>query len=229
MLLLVKGRLRARVLLLSFVAATSHIAYIGLWTDHQSSVFYLMPFRLWELMGGALVIIAYRRWGCSLAPVCRCLLKYGFWCTLLALLFLDVLPENIATLLCVLVSWAVLYLSGGDSKPSPVLANPATVFIGQVSYSIYLWHWPVIVFSKLILSPSVVSPIYLLLTMGLSLLSYYLIERSLRYCKWNWFREQFFDNFSILRRSCGYRHRDPVDRKTSTISWAEADAGGSVS
>ena len=61
--------------------------------------------------------------------------------------------------------------------------------------------------------------------MGLSLLSYYLIERPLWYCKWDWFAT-FFDNFSILRRSCGYRHRDPVDRKTSTISWAEADAGG---
>jgi peptidoglycan/LPS O-acetylase OafA/YrhL len=195
MLLLVRGKRWATFLLLGVAALTSLTTYIGLWTDHRMSVFYLTPFRLWELIAGALVCIAYRTWGCSLEPAHQSLLKWGFLCTLLAVLFSDGLPEHFATLLCVLGSSGVLYLSGGDSKPNQILRNRLSVFIGKISYSVYLWHWPVVVFSKLILPPASVLPDYVVLTTGLSLLSYYGIEQTFLYRKWNLFRERFIIAF----------------------------------
>jgi len=198
MFLLVRGKRWATFLLLGVAALTSLTTYIGLWTDHRMSVFYLTPFRLWELIAGALVCIAYRTWGCSLEPAHQRLLKWGFLCALLAVLFSDRLPEHFATTICVLCSSGVLYLSGGDSKPSRILANPLSVFVGKISYSLYLWHWPVVVFTKLTLPPASVLPTYVVLTMGLSLLSYYGIEQPFRFRRWSWFRE----NFSITFPSC---------------------------
>ena len=58
-MLLVRGSRGATVLVLGGATLTSLAFYLGLWTDYQTTVFYLMPFRLWELLGGALIYLTY--------------------------------------------------------------------------------------------------------------------------------------------------------------------------
>ncbi|MNJ38681.1 Acyltransferase family protein [compost metagenome] len=49
------------------------------------------------------------------------------------------------------IGTALLMFAGGNGRGfSQVLKSKSMVWIGLVSYSLYLWHWPIIVFIKLI-------------------------------------------------------------------------------
>jgi hypothetical protein len=106
---------------------------------HPSASFFLLPTRAWELLAGCL-LAARRSQIRSLTPALS-------WLTVPALLlcFLLSTPESRlpASLLAVLLTTLILH--GG----APLLRLRALVFIGLISYSLYLWHQPVLVFASL--------------------------------------------------------------------------------
>ena len=79
---------------------------------------------------------------------------------------------------------ALLVLVSSNNAVNNVLANKYFVFIGEISYSVYLWHWPVMAFLRYYYEvyefTLLQKVLVVLLTVGLSLLSYYLIEKSFR-------------------------------------------------
>lgn len=113
-----------------------------------SPAFYLLPSRAWELGAGALVALhAPAIVPRAMASVLRCIamaliiggMAYiGPW--------LKLIPEALP----VVFGTALLIWIGAFEKSAlgRALAWPLTNFIGQISYSLYLWHWPVIVLAK---------------------------------------------------------------------------------
>jgi peptidoglycan/LPS O-acetylase OafA/YrhL len=76
---------------------------------------------------------------------------------------------------------------GGDPRHRHlfVLTNPLTVAIGNVSYSLYLWHLPVIVFAGLLLAPGpAVLPLTALVIAVLTVSTYLGIEQPLHRSPW---------------------------------------------
>ncbi len=121
-----------------------------------SAAFYLMPSRAFELGIGALLAMAADSGlmrqiprqaadGASLAGI-------ALICA--ALLFFDDLtpfPGKAALLPCV---GAALVIAAGARQATlggRLLSLPPFIFIGRVSYSLYLWHWPLLVFARLYL------------------------------------------------------------------------------
>lgn len=111
-----------------------------------NAAFYLPFGRFWELLIGALLahgaLPAVRKGAPAEALTGLGLVMIG--AALLLLAPTDVFPGETALLPC--VGAALVLHAGRDSRlAAAVLGNPVMVFLGKISYSIYLWHWPLYV------------------------------------------------------------------------------------
>ena len=108
--------------------------------------FYLLPTRVWELLAGSLASWAMlRRPNLSIH---RGLKYIAFIVVLIVCLKpLDVLHPRLDALV-VVIGTTILLLGHDDWVPKS-LATRALVYIGDVSYSLYLVHWPLFAFANL--------------------------------------------------------------------------------
>jgi peptidoglycan/LPS O-acetylase OafA/YrhL len=135
------------VLLFLLVASLAASA----WYVHRAPVaaFYLSQFRGWELLLGAL--LAFDVLPRSTRPViCECLAGLGIVLIGYAVLTYSnstVFPGLAALVPCL---GAALVIHGAATEgPAGLLLRARPVaFVGLISYSLYLWHWPLIVFTR---------------------------------------------------------------------------------
>ncbi|CDZ93575.1 acyltransferase family protein [Pseudomonas saudiphocaensis] len=77
-----------------------------------------------------------------------------------------------------------LLISAQGSKVNQWLSGKVFVFTGALSYSLYLWHWPILAglryYFEVYELPGEALVIFFTLTLTASLISYYLIENTLR-------------------------------------------------
>jgi len=112
--------------------------------------FYLIPFRAFELIIGAL--IAY---GAVQPPSSRWK-REGAAAAGLVLIAVSVFgfsqatpfPGVAALVPCAGAGLVILAGAGGPTAATGLLASPPMRFVGLISYSLYLWHWPLIVFAR---------------------------------------------------------------------------------
>ena len=125
----------------SFLFSAVYVLY------NQKFTFYMLPTRAWELLCGG--ILAYTNW----TPQSQ---KNKIACFLAGLAFMfyavfsytdNIYPGFYALFPCL---GAVLYIAGGTNLQSRfadlLTKNKILVFIGVISYSLYLWHWPILVY-----------------------------------------------------------------------------------
>jgi peptidoglycan/LPS O-acetylase OafA/YrhL len=134
----------ALVTLLSLAGAS----YFVLYRAHE--VFYWTPFRVWEIaLGGWLAVT--RLPDVASAAVRNTVAVLGIGMILAAGLLFDSttrFPGYSALVPCMgaaLVIWAGVR---GNAVSKALLANSPMVFVGLISYSLYLWHWPLIAFAR---------------------------------------------------------------------------------
>lgn len=149
-----------------------------------TTAFYGLPFRAWELLAGCLLAIHCRE---------RFLKKeMAFPALILLLVSFFVLDESIpfpGLTAIIPISCAVILLySGCYGRAKCIMEHSITVFIGKISYSLYLIHWPVIVLCRWIFGTSLSSVyiglIAITLSFTLSYLSWKHLETPIRRTKW---------------------------------------------
>jgi len=100
------------------------------------------------------------------------------------------------------------------------LTNPASRYAGRISYSLYLWHFPVIVFAAA-LAPSAPPLLLLAASVLLAVLSFSFIENPVRHSRWLQPR--------YAARERGRRYRRPALAPRPARLAAMAAAGGLLS
>ncbi|NTJ62184.1 acyltransferase [Agrobacterium rhizogenes] len=168
----------AGLLAVSFMAST--------WTlfRSQPDAFYLLQFRAWELLLGAL--LAFGVLPMPKQPKVRAgLATAGVLLIAIAIVgFSDrtLFPGPAALVPC-LGAALVIHARDELGPASRILQSPPMVFVGLISYSLYLWHWPLIVFSREVTGRELSlmqGSLIVLTSLAMAIISWRFIERPFR-------------------------------------------------
>src|SRR5580698_4403164 len=166
---------------LSFCIACYQVAHTPV------SAFYLLPARAWELFGGVLValMIAQKKLGTPISERTQHVLGgLGLLLLLLPIFFLTpAIPFPGPGALLSIAGAALVLCSPRALINRTVLSAGALRFVGRISYSLYLWHWPLLTFTRIVLgaNPSrLQAAAVLAVSFLLATATYYWIEQPFR-------------------------------------------------
>jgi peptidoglycan/LPS O-acetylase OafA/YrhL len=172
---------------LLFIAPLIGSLYISINDPHTA--FYMMPTRIWQFSIGALIAIYNQRkiyFHCKLldlgdAKFSRTLALVGLFLIVGSAVLLKPTTQYLAAWIIIPSIGAGLIIIAGHglskTRSSP-LAFPLLVWLGDRSYSMYLWHWPIFMLGASVgLANQVYSyPVLILICISIAHLSYKYLE-----------------------------------------------------
>lgn len=169
----------AGITVLSFAASLWAVAW------YPKAAFYQLPFRAWELGIGALLAVLPERpglwrgraWLAEAAGLAGLALIGG------SILLLDEMVPfpGLAALPACAGAGLVIASGASGTWTARLLSLPPARFVGLISYSLYLWHWPVLVLARLAVPREPLGRVEaVLISLLLAWLSWLFIERPFR-------------------------------------------------
>jgi peptidoglycan/LPS O-acetylase OafA/YrhL len=180
------ARWRARVATAAATIGAGSLAWSVVATEHRPAAAYFSTFtRAWELALGALIGIASTSATQLPRPLARAASATGVALFVAACAVIgDTTPFPGAAALLPTSATALLIVGGLNVRaplPNRALSVAPLRFVGRISYSVYLWHWPLIVFAAALYPALSETPqmrlLILLTTLAVATLSFYLVER----------------------------------------------------
>ncbi|WP_348252742.1 acyltransferase family protein [Trichocoleus desertorum] len=172
------------------LSVASLIAFVYVYQTNQPAAYFLMPSRLWELSAGCLLFL-------SLKPSNRFLRALGHLPPLIttgavvAVLFVPLQFAVQATVAVVVLTAVLITCLRPGTAAYGLFTHPQVVYIGLISYSLYLWHWGVLSLSRWIIGIHWWTvPFQIALMLLLSITSYRYVETPLRRSDWSAVRWQ---------------------------------------
>ena len=184
-----KNGARNLFLIVGALAIASLISFLYFYPINQSAAYFLMPTRFWEMAAGCLLFITFQK----RAPLEKFLEKVPPLLVLGLIVGIMYLPMSLGTTSTVIVVVLSLVLIASLKKGTAsytFFTDSRVVYIGLISYSLYLWHWGVLSISRWTIGIHWWSvPFKVALMFGLAIASYRYIETPLR--KGNWFGKRW--------------------------------------
>jgi len=148
---------------------------------HPEATFYLIPTRLWELVAGGIIATTF------LSPMKALPGRLCSWSglVLIATAYFMAPADALGIWNVVAVAGASLVVAVKNQEPFSLLGlnNRFFVFVGLISYSLYLWHYPIIVYADAVeerYGESVNVIVVVALMAGTSWFSWRFVEQPLR-------------------------------------------------
>lgn len=165
--------------------------------NNPASAYYMLPFRAFELMIGSLVAIIFSNKRIPNQKMAEIMSVLG----IMLIISSSVLINRESTFPGINALWPCLgtallisasFISKDDGAPlvNRFLSLKPFVYIGKISYPMYLWHWPIIAFChyKSIDFSIINQSIMLLSTVILSSATFHFVENKVRYISWGVFK-----------------------------------------
>jgi peptidoglycan/LPS O-acetylase OafA/YrhL len=165
------------------VAAVSYVYCLYLTFVDPSAAFYSPLSRCWELAAGGIVATAVARGFVPRAANALSILGAVLMIGGLYLAAENVLFPGLGAVGPV-VGTCLVILAGPHASFNRLLSVKPAVWVGLISYPLYLWHWPILSFSffenALVLPRGIVRVPLMLLAVVLAALTYILVEKPMR-------------------------------------------------
>ncbi|MGZ6952181.1 MAG: acyltransferase family protein [Acidimicrobiia bacterium] len=167
---------------LSVAMVKGHAVLPGV-SSPREFAFYSSFTRAWEFAAGALLALAVVRLR-RLPPAAAMLLGVAGFAAILwpALRFDDLTPFPGLNAVLPVLGTVLLLAAGTDGAVglSRALGTRPAVFVGDISYSWYLWHWPLIVYARALWPGSATAPVAAAVSIVPAYLSYRFVENPIR-------------------------------------------------
>lgn len=199
--------------LVAAIAVSSFALNVSGIDKHAVSTFLLPQPRFWELMAGGLLswihLLGHERFKplmkhggfgsgtelgqCQSSLLANAMAFAGLLLIALALFLINKMKAFPGwwALLPVVGAWLVIAAGPMAWANRKILAHKATVFVGLISYPLYLWHWPLLSYAQIIASDTPPREIRLMavaMAFLLAWLTYRLIERPIRFGRKTWIK-----------------------------------------
>ena len=184
--------LRARLgIALALVLSASLIWSIVQTTSNPTAAYFSPLTRAWELALGALVALATKQLVKLPKQLAAAITWLGLGAICVAALAFNSQTPYPGSLVAVPVVGTALVIAGGTAAPRMgvelLLGLPPVRWLGKLSYSLYLWHWPILIIaaerqgkSSLPMRQNLV---WILVAVMASIATYYLLENPIRHAK----------------------------------------------
>ena len=155
-------------------------------TRDASFSFYLLPSRFWELLAGGLLsnIMFLHPQKHSHSLLNQTMPALGLVLIFLSMIFIDINSHHpgYVTLIPVIGTMLIIWFTNGKDLVTKFLSTKLFVGIGVISYSLYLWHYPIFAFGRYLDSVPTWhdKTLWIALTFILSVVTYFLIEKPFR-------------------------------------------------
>jgi len=147
---------------LAVVVVVSFAASLIITGTSPSTAFYMLPTRAWQLAAGGLLAVgagSLDRLPGAVRGALGQVLAFAGWGALAALVTTALLIDSLTTpypgmvALIPTIAGVLLIASGPEpTGPGILLRLPPIRFLGKISYSLYLWHWPILILGGLYLT-----------------------------------------------------------------------------
>lgn len=170
----------ATVIMVAALTAASLGLWFRLYSTAPSFTYFMLPTRFWELGLGCLLFFLTqgRTAGGRWAP----LVASAALGVMLALFFASRWDAMYTTPAICAAAAVLIWTARPDTFPGLLLASRPAVAIGLLSYSLYLWHFPVLVISRFTIGISAYTVAFQVASMlALAWVSYRFVEQPCRY------------------------------------------------
>jgi peptidoglycan/LPS O-acetylase OafA/YrhL len=167
------------------LSVTSLIAFVYSYKTNQPATYFLMPTRLWELGAGCLLFLSLKHFSRFFHTLGKIppLIVTG---AVVAVLFVPLQFAVKATFAVVVLTAVLITCLRSGTTAYNLFTHPRVVYIGLISYSLYLWHWGVLSLSRWTIGIHWWSvPLQIALMLLLSIASYRYVETPLRRSDWS--------------------------------------------
>ena len=148
--------------------------------------FFSVHTRYWELLIGSILAISKINYGKTTNRVAKTTLPlFGFLLILISIFVFDksTLHPSLLTLIPIIGTSLIILYCSPDDLVTKFLSSKLMLTFGVISYSLYLWHFPIFAFGRISLAnnPSNFDKLgWISCTFFISALSYFLIEKPFR-------------------------------------------------
>jgi peptidoglycan/LPS O-acetylase OafA/YrhL len=166
------------IILFVFLFISSFFSAV-LFMDRSMS-FFLLPFRLYEFLIGSLIYFIRDQKFLIIEKNKEFFSFFGIFLIIFSFIIFDSesnVPGYIALMPCL---GATLLIYQSDSIVHNFLKNKIFVYLGLISYSLYLYHWPVLVFYSwinIIELDLITKLLLIILSLVLSIINFHIIEK----------------------------------------------------